>query len=262
MRKLFTAVLMFSLIGNMLYSQQMKGNELVPPKAEKIKKELTKHGSTRTDNYYWLNERENPKVIDYLNAENAYTKAVMQPADAFQEKLYSEIVGRMKQTDMSVPYKHNGYFYYTRYDEGKEYPVYCRKKGSLDGAEEIMLNVNELAAGHSFCQVVGLEVSSNNNLLAYGIDTLGRRKYSIYVKNLETGKTLSDHIPLSTGKITWANDNKTIFYSMQDEALRPYKIFKHILGTETSFDKEVYHETDETFSTFVYKTKSEKFIKD
>ncbi|MDP1994620.1 MAG: oligopeptidase B, partial [Ignavibacteria bacterium] len=143
----------------------MKGNELVPPKAEKIKKELTKHGSTRTDNYYWLNERENPKVIDYLNAENAYTKAVMQPADAFQEKLYSEIVGRIKQTDMSVPYKHNGYFYYTRYDEGKEYPVYCRKKSSLDGAEEIMLNVNEIATGHRFCQVVALVVSSNNQLL-------------------------------------------------------------------------------------------------
>ncbi|MCK9424935.1 MAG: S9 family peptidase [Ignavibacteriaceae bacterium] len=260
MKKLFTIIFVFNLMVNMLYSQQMKGNELVPPKAEKIKKELTKHGSTRTDNYYWLNERENPKVIDYLNAENTYTKAVMQQTEVFQEKLYNEIVGRIKQTDMSVPYKHNGYFYYTRYDEGKEYPVYCRKKGSLDGTEEIMLNVNELAAGHSFCQVVGLEVSANNNLLAYGIDTLGRRKYSIYIKDLETGKTFADHIPLSTGNIVWSNDNKTIFYSMQDEALRPYKIFKHILGTETSLDKEVYHETDETFSTFVYKTKSEKFI--
>jgi len=260
MKKLFTAVFVFNLLLNTLYSQQQKGNEVIPPKAEKIKKELVKHGNVRIDNYYWLNERENPKVLAYLNAENAYTKEVLKPTEALQEKLYNEIIGRIKQTDMSVPYKQHGYFYYTRYDEGKEYPVYCRKKGSLKGDEEIMLNVNELAAGHSFCQVVGLEVSANNSLLAYGIDTLGRRKYSIYIKDLQTGKTFTDHIPLSTGNITWANDNKTIFYSIQDDALRPFKIFKHILGKETASDKEIFHEADETFSAFVYKTKSEKYI--
>jgi len=260
MKTAFTLILIFQLFALPLLPQQMKGTDVTPPKADKIPKELVKHGSTRIDNYYWLNERENPKVIDYLNAENAYTKAVLKPTEPLQEKLYNEIIGRIKQTDMSVPYNQRGYSYYTRYDEGKEYPIYCRKKVGEGSTEEIMLNVNELAAGHSFCQVVGLEVSLNNKLLAYGIDTVGRRKYSIYVKDLETGKTLTDHIPLSTGNIVWTTDNKTIFYSMQDEALRPYKIFKHKLGEETSKDAEVFHEADETFSCYVYKTKSDKYI--
>ena len=231
-----------------------------PPVAEKIKKELTIHGDTRVDNYYWLNERENPKVLEYLKAENEYKEAVMKHTEALQEKLYNEIVGRIKQTDMSVPYKTEGYYYYTRYEEGKEYPVYCRKKDSVNAEEEILLNVNEMAEGYDFYNVAGFSVSSNNNLIAFGVDTVSRRKYTIYFKNLKTGEILSDQIPNTTGRAAWANDNKTVFYSLKDETLRSFQILKHVLGSDASDDKEVYQEADPTFSTYVYKSKSKKFL--
>lgn len=233
---------------------------LQPPKAKKEPKELKMHGHTRVDNYYWLNERENPDVIAYLNAENEYTKKVMADTEELQEKLFDEIVSRIKQTDESVPYKKNGYFYYTRYEEGKEYPVYVRKKGSLKGKEEVMLNANERAEGKSYYSAVGMNVSPDNKLLAFGEDTVSRRKYTLRFKNLQTGQNLPDEIPNTTGGAVWANDNKTVFYTMKDPALRSYKIFSHILGTPVSQDKEVFHEGDETFSTFVYKTKSEDYI--
>ena len=234
---------------------------LRPPKAEIIPKELTIHGHTRVDNYYWLNERENPKVVDYLKAENEYTRAVMKPTEALQEKLYNEILGRIKQTDLSVPYRSNGYYYYTRYEEGKDYPVYCRKKGSLKGAEEALLNVNEMAQGHGYYSVTGLSVSSDNTLLAYGVDTVSRRKYTIRFKNLATGETLPDAIPTTTGSAAWANDNKTVFYiQIDDTTLRPQKVFRHVLGTAVGSDVLVFHEADETFNTFAYKSKSKKYI--
>src|SRR4030042_5447411 len=160
-----------------------------PPVAEKIKKKFQEFGKTRVDNYYWLRERENPKVVDYLKAENEYLKAVLQPTEVLQEKLYQEIVGRIKQTDLSVPYHDNGYYYYTRFEEGKEYPVYCRKKGSLEAPEEVMLNVNEMAQGYSYYSVGGLSVSSNNMLISFGVDTVSRRKYTLHFKNLATGET-------------------------------------------------------------------------
>lgn len=230
------------------------------PTAKKIKKEMSIHGDTRIDNYYWLNNREDAEVISYLNAENDYTKTKLKHTEAFQEKLYEEIVGRIKQDDQSVPYKDNGYFYLTRFEPGKEYPIYSRKKGSLEAAEEIMLEVNELAKDFEFFQAAGLSVSPNNKLLSYGEDTLSRRIYTIRFKNLETGEMLADFIPNTTGRAVWANDNKTLFYSVKDESLRSYKIFKHILGTDAAKDEEIYHEKDETFGTFVYKTKSDQYI--
>ncbi len=243
------------------FTQEKKAEEIKPPVAKKIKKELTIHGDTRIDNYYWLNERDNPEVIDYLKAENEYLKAKMKHTEPLQKKLYDEIIGRIKQTDMSVPYKDQGYYYYTRYEEGKEYPIYCRKKGNLEAEEEILLNVNKMAEGYDFFHVAGHTVSYDNNLIAYGVDTVSRRKYTIYFKNLKTGEILKDQIPITSGRAAWANDSKTVFYAVKDEeTLRPYKIMRHVLGTEVSTDKEVFNEPDVTFNTFVYKSKSKKFI--
>jgi oligopeptidase B len=231
-----------------------------PPKAEKIKKELTLHQHTRIDNYYWLNQRDNPQVIAYLKAENDYLKAVLKHTEALQEKLFNEIIGRIKKDDSTVPYKTNGYYYYSRYEKGNEYPLYCRRKGSMESPEEIMLDVNAMAKGHNYFQVTGLSVSPDNTMLAYGVDTVSRRKYTIHFKNLVTGEIIPGEIPNTTGMAVWANDNKTLFYTSKDKTLRPYKIFKHVLGTPVSDDKEVYHEADETFSTFVYKSKSKKYL--
>ncbi|MFP4023305.1 MAG: S9 family peptidase [Thiohalospira sp.] len=232
-----------------------------PPEAMKKPKELTIHGDTRIDNYYWLNDRENPEVIEYLEAENRYTESVLKPTEELQEKLFEEMKSRIKETDQSVPYFFNGYYYYNRYEEGKEYPIYCRKKGTLDANEEIMLNVNEMAKGHSYYQVNGINVSPDNKLLAFGVDTVSRRKYTIHIKNLETGEMLSDNIPLTTGSAAWANDSKIFFYTQKDDTtLRSYKIFKHKLGDNYSLDQEVYHEEDETFSTGIYKSKSQKYL--
>ncbi len=230
------------------------------PTAKKVAKELTIHNDTRTDNYYWLNQREDPEVISYLESENDYTKSVMKHTESFQEKLYDEIIGRIKKDDTSVPYKDNGYWYLTRYEEGKEYPIYARKKGTLDAKEEITLNVNEMAKDYEFYSAVGLRPSPNNKLMAFGQDTLSRRIYTIRIKNLETGAYLKDEIPNCTGGSVWANDNKTLFYTVKDDALRAYKIFKHTLGTDVSEDEEVYHEADDTYSCYVYKTKSKKYI--
>ncbi len=235
-------------------------NKPLPPKAEKIEKQLTAHGQTRIDNYYWMNDRNDPKVIAHLEAENAYTDTVMKHTENFQAKLYEEIVGRIKQTDETVPYKKNGYWYYTRYEEGQEYPIHCRKKETLEAEEEVMLNVNVMAEGHEYFSVGGLNVSTNNDLLAYGVDTVGRRKYTLYVKNLKTGQVLDMSIPFTTGSSTWANDNKTLFYTKKDEqTLRSNQIFKHRLGSKTD-DVLIYQEDDDTFYTGIYKTKSEKFL--
>ena len=210
-------------------SKRQTSADMKPPFAEKKPKELTIHGHTRIDNYFWMNNREDTSVINYLKAENAYTDEVMKDTKEFQDQLYNEIVGRIKQTDESVPYRDNGYYYYTRFEEGKEYPVYCRKKGNLESDEEILLNVNEMAEGHDYFQVAGLTVSPDNKLIAYGVDTVSRRKYTIYFKDLVSGRIYEDAIPLTTGGAFWANDNKTVFYTQkEEETLRPYKIFRHV----------------------------------
>lgn len=233
---------------------------LPTPKAEKIKKETQLHGHTLIDDYHWLNDRENPKVIDYLKAENEYTGKVMGHLDTFKESLFQEIKGRIKEEDQSVPYKDNGYYYITRYEEGREYPVYARKKEKLTASEEVMIDVNQLAEGKSYYSAAGLSVSPNNKILAFGEDVVSRRIYTIRFKNLETGEWLEDQIPNTGGKAVWANDNKTLFYGVKDETLRSFKIFKHRLGAPVEDDEEIYHEKDETFNTYVYKTKSEKYI--
>jgi len=233
----------------------------VPPTAEKIKKELTLHQHTRIDNYYWIKQRENPKVMDYLKAENDYLKAVMKHTEDLQETLFKEIVGRIKQVDTSVPYKYNRYYYYRRYEKGKEYRVYCRKKGSMKGKEEILLNVNQMAKGHAFYNVSGdFSISPDNKIIAYGVDTVSRRIFTLHFKNLVTGEMSSEEIPDTTGGSAWANDNKTVFYTIKDKTLREYKIFKHRLGSPVSEDKEVFHEADDAFATYVYKSKSKKYI--
>jgi oligopeptidase B len=230
------------------------------PKAKKNPFEITTHGHTRTDDYYWLNQREDKKVIAYLNKENAYLEAKMAHTKAFQEDLFKEIVARFAQTDMSVPYRYHGYWYLTRYEEGFEYPIYSRKKETLEAAEEIMLNVNELAKGFAYYTVGGRSISPDNKWLAFGVDTVSRRIYTIYFKNLETGEILSENLENTTGNCVWANDNKTVFYQRKDETLRSFKVFRHTIGSNPENDVCIWHETDETFGCFVYKTKSEKFL--
>lgn len=233
----------------------------MPPVAKKVAKELTEHGHTRVDNYYWMNERENPDVIAHLEAENAYKDAVMKHTEPLQDKLYDEIKSKIKQEDESVPYKKNGYFYYYKQVSGKEYDVNCRKKESLDGKEEVILDENSLAEGHEYFAIGGMSVSPDNKILAYGVDVVSRRKYTISFRNLETGELYKDQIPLTTGKAVWANDNKTVFYVLKDDVtLRSEKVMKHILGTPVEDDVEVFYEEDETFSTFIYKTKSENYL--
>ena len=186
-----------------------------PPKAQIKPRELHAHGHKRSDDYYWLNERENPEVIEYLRKENEYTSAMMEDTQILQENIYREIIGRIKQTDMSVPYFINGYFYYTRYEESGEYPVYCRKKETLENAEEIMLDVNELAKGHEFFNVSGITVSPDNRMINYGVDNVGRRIYTIHFKNLESGDILEETVPGTSGSATWAGDNKTLFMRLK-----------------------------------------------
>ena len=238
----------------------MIGKNIPEPAATKKPKELVIHGDTRQDPYYWLNDRNNPEVIAYLNEENTYLDTILSHTKPFQEKLYNEIVGRIKQTDMSVPYKDNGYFYITRYEEGQEYPIHSRRKGNMEAPEEIMLDVNVLAKGFDYYAVSGRSVSPDNKLLVYGEDTLSRRIYTLRVKDLTTGKMLSDVIPNTGGGATWANDNKTFYYVTKDETLREHKIWKHTLGTPVTSDKLIWEEVDETFGTYIYKTKSKKYI--
>jgi oligopeptidase B len=234
-----------------------------PPKAKKVAKELSIHGDTRIDHYYWLNQREDKEVIQYLNEENAYTQAVLEPTKQLQEDLFNEIVGRIKKDDESVPYKLNGYWYYTRFIESGEHPIYCRKKGGKRfedaGDEEILLNVNELAEGHAYYKAGGLSVSPNNKLLAYGEDTVSRRIYTIRVKNLETGENLNIELKGTTGSCTWGDDNQTLFYTLRDETtLRSSKIMSY--NILTGEEKIRYIEQDDTFNCGVYKSKSRKYI--
>ena len=243
-----------------------------PPTAEKQTHITAIHGLQLEDDYFWMRlsdeqkeaaepDEQTAKVVDYLNRENAYTKEVMNGTEAFQESLFNEIVGRIKQDDQSVPLLDNGYYYYSRYEEGKEYAIYCRKLGSLEAEEQVMLNVNEMAEGFNYYAVGGQSVSTNNNLLAFSVDTVSRREYTLQFKDLTTGEVLADRIPGTTGGATWANDNKTVYYSKKDPiTLRSSRIFKHVLGTDASADVLVFEEADETFSCGIGKSKSEQYL--
>jgi oligopeptidase B len=238
-----------------------KLSTIAPPIAKKNPRTLTIHNDIRIDDYYWLNDREDENVIAYLNAENEYREQMMAHTTDLQSTLYDEIVSRIAQTDVSVPYKENGYFYYVRYEEGKEYPIYCRKKDNLDNEEEILLNGNEMAKEHAYFQIGGMAVSPDNQWLTYSIDTVSRRQYTIFVKNLNSKKILSEEIKNTTGNIAWANDAKTFFYTTKDEqTLRPNKVFRHKIKTSVAEDVFIFEETDDTFYCVTQRSKSGKFI--
>ena len=236
-------------------------DKIQPPVAKIIPKTLEKHGDKRIDNYYWLNERENPEVIAYLNKENEYYQKSTAHTKQLQEELFLEMKGRIKEDDSSVPYLYNGYYYITRFEKGKDYPIYSRKKGSLEAKEEIMFDCNEMAKGHAYFNLSGISVSEDNKWVAFGVDLVSRRQYTIQIKNLETGEILPVKLENTTGGSTWAGDNKTLFYTRKDaQTLRSDKIYKHTLGTDASTDTMVFHEKDDTFNTFVYKEKSKKYL--
>ncbi|SDH20073.1 oligopeptidase B [Flavobacterium omnivorum] len=250
----------FAASNTKIKAQKMSKN-IPTPIANLIPKTLEKHGEKRLDNYFWLNDRENPEVIDYLNQENTYYDAMTSDTKGFQKELYEEMKARIKEDDQSVPYLYNGYYYITRFETGKDYPIYSRKKGSLAATEEILFNCNEMAEGHSYFQLGGLSISPDNKFVSFGTDIMGRRIYTIQIKNLETGELFSEKIENATGSSVWANDNKTIFYTRQDEVtLRSDKVFKHKLATDAADDVLVFNEKDDTFNVSVGKEKSKKYI--
>ena len=230
------------------------------PQAKKINKSLQIHGDERIDPYFWLNERENPEVTEYLNAENKYCDFVMENTENFQEELYEEMKARYKKDDESLPYFFNGYWYIVKYEDGKEYPIFLRKPETLEHPEELIIDVNVLAEGETFFEVGSVAVSPNNEIASFSSDNIGRRIYTIQFKNLKTGDILQDQIPNTTGKAVWANDNRHVFYTRKDKNLRAYQIYLHELGTDSSQDILVFHEKDDTFDVNVYKTKSLEYI--
>ncbi len=231
-----------------------------PPVAKKVHTENHINGGTLVDDYRWLRDKANPEVAQYLNAENAYTDSVVKPTEALQQKLYDEMISHLKETDVNVPYKQGEYFYYSRWEKGKQYPIYCRKKGSLDAAESIVVDVNELAKGQSFMSLGGYEVSDDGNLLAYSTDNTGFRQYKLYVRDLRTGKD-SAALAERVGSIAWANDNQTIFYTVEDEQTkRQYRMYRHSLSSTAPHDALVFEEADERFEVGVRKTRSGRYL--
>lgn len=235
-------------------------SDLTPPMAKIVPKIDTMFGVEMIDNYFWLRERENPEVIEYIEAENRYSDAMMQHTEDFQKKLYEELKGRIKETDLSVPVRHGDYFYYYRNEEGEQYKIYCRKKGSLEGEEEILLDVNQLAEGKEFMRVGTYEISPDHSHLAFSTDEKGNERYQMHFKNLVTGEMYTESIDNTAGDLAWASDNKTVFYTIPDEAWRPYRLYRHILGTDPSEDVLVYQEDDEMFWMGISRTKSGAYI--
>ena len=238
----------------------MSHKNTVPPKAKKIPKILEIHGDERQDPYFWLKERENPEVIQYLEEENAYAEAVMKDTEDFQQLLFDEMKARYKKDDESLPYFFNEYWYIVRFEKGKEHPLFTRKFQTLENEEELLLDVNILAEGKKFFEVGSVAVSPNNKLMSYSSDNMGRRIYAINFKNLETGEILQDVIGNTTGKAVWANDNEHVFYIRKDDSLRAFQVFLHQLGTDSSQDVLIFHEADDTFDVNVFKTKSLEYI--
>ena len=237
-----------------------------PPRARVAPTRLETHGVVRVDDYYWLRERDNSEVTAYLEAENAHTRAVMEPTEALQETLFAEIKGRIKQTDMSVPYREGDYTYYTRFEDGREYPIYCRRpiersQPASRSSEEVLLDVNLLAEGHDFCEVSGRQVSQDQHLIAYATDLEGRRIHTIRIKDLTTGETLGDELTGVTSNLVWANDSRTLFYASQDPAtLRWFRVYRHRLGASQADDTLVFEEPDERFNCEVGKSRSKRYL--
>ncbi len=273
MKRIFIVIFVSLLLVNCKQESEEKKvhNTIVAPVAQKIPDTLKEHGSYRVDDYFWMRlsdaqkkaetpDQQTQNVLDYLNAENEYLKEVMAPTDTLQETLYEEIIGRIKKDDESIPYDYNGYTYYSRFEEGQDYALYCRKKiGSEE--EEVYINGPKLAEGKSYFGLGASSISIDNSLLAYALDTVSRRRYTIYFKDLISDKLLNDKIDNTSGNVVWANDNKTVFYISKDPiTLRSNKIFKHVLGTPQSQDELVYEEKDETFNCFMNKSKSNAYI--
>ncbi len=239
----------------------MSDQNITEPIAAKKPHRLTMHNDIRSDDYYWMKDRENPEVIEYLNAENDFYQKSTAHTQKFQKDLFDEMKARIKEDDSSVPYLYNGYYYITRFEKNKGYPIYTRKKGSLDAAEEVLFDCNEMAEGESYFNLKGINISDDNKWAAFAVDTVSRREYVIQIKNLETGEILPEKIEKTTGQSTWAADNQTLFYSRQDpETLRAEKIYKHTKNQNPANDQVVFHEKDETFTTYVYRSKSRKYI--
>ncbi|MFN8597558.1 MAG: S9 family peptidase [Anaerolineae bacterium] len=236
------------------------------PIAPKRPHTITQHGQTRIDDYFWLRNRDDPAVLDYLKAENDYLDEVLQHTQPLQQQLFAEMKARLKEDDASVPERRGDYFYYTRYETGKQYPLYCRKHDSLDAPEELLLDQNALAEGHDFCRIGAFAVSPDHQTVAYSIDPDGSEVCTIYIKNLVDGSLYPETIPNTFGNVyahggvEWANDNRTFFYITRDAATRPYKLYRHVLGTEPAEDVLLYHEADETYYLFLLKSRSQAYI--
>src|SRR5438270_4837372 len=229
-----------------------------PPVAKKQPKVTEIHGQKLVDDYFWLRDKQNPDVKAYLEAENAYADAYMKPTEAFQQKLYGEMLSRIKQTDVAVPYRDGDYFYYSRTVEGKQYPILARKKGSLEATEQVLLDVNELAKGQPFMSLGALTVTDDGNLLAYTTDNTGFRQYTLHVRDLRTGNDLPDHAE-KVGSVAWASDNKTIFYTVEDAAKRQYRLYRHTAAAAGA-DSLIHEENDELFEVGVGKTRSRQYL--
>jgi oligopeptidase B len=260
-------IVLFAVVSTFTFSgvapAQSDGGEATaapkPPMAEKKPKITNIHGETLTDDYFWLREKSNPAVISYLESENAHTAAVMKPLEAFQESLYKELLGRIKQTDTQVPYPQDGYFYYSRTVEGQQYPIYARRKGSMTAPEEITLDLNELAKGHPYTALGAYSVSDDANLLAYSMDHDGHRDYKLHIKDLRTGKELADQLG-QVVYVFWGLDNKTLFYGREDAAKRPYQLWRHKLGEPKEKDVLVAEEKDELYRLYARRTRSREYI--
>ena len=234
---------------------------MMPPKAPKKQQLLEIHADKRIDNYFWLNQRDTPEVLSYLEAENEYFTYKTKHTEAFQKALFEEMKSRIKEDDESVPYKYNGYWYFSRFQEGKEYPIYLRRADQPNAQEEVLFEVNQMAQGHKFYQFAEFSVSPDNKWASFSVDTRGRRMYSLFIKNLETGEVLPLEIKNTDGSSCWGNDNQTIFYTKIDtQTLRSHKIYRHQLGQSPKEDVLVFHEKDETFNTGIFKSKSERFL--
>lgn len=239
--------------------QTEKSPLLTPPVAEKHPQSLITHKDERIDNYFWLRERQNPKTIAYLEAENAYTEAMMQHTELLQTNLYNEMLARIKETDLSVPYQQGDYYYYSRTETGKSYPIHCRKKGSLEAQEEILLDQNQLAQGHEYFSLGTFKVSPNHQILAYSIDTSGSEQYTLFFLDLTTKELYPEKITDTYFSLAWGNDNSTIFYTKVDATNRPYQLLRHTLGSESK-DDLIYEEPDDSYFLSVGRTRSQAYI--
>lgn len=239
---------------------QANAEPLTPPVVKEIPKEFTIHGDKRIDNYFWLRDISNPDVMKYIEAENKYADEMMKHTEKLQQDLYSEMIGRIKENDISVPEKIDNYYYYSRMEKGKQYAIYCRKKDNLDAQEEILLDVNTLAVGHDYMSIGVYKISPNHQFLAYSTNTDGSETYTIYIKDLNTGKLFKEQIPNTYYSLCWAVDNNTIFYTTLDDAKRSYKLYRHTLGTDPKNDVLIYHEKDQSFSVSVFTTKDRKYL--